>query len=347
MRGCGEDRGLLAGDKRMIEGLLAICTALGGISAVAYFVEKAFANRLSRIWLSSEPTRQSHVGDVTPNQEIHEAGTNITGLADGAAHGSEPAARAFTTSMYRVWTQPLGQTELVKVGWSWPAYLFGVFWALTKRMPVVAGAVALISGVGAYATDAAGFTGDDNLWYVVVASQVLGFLLGAFGNTLRERNLSARGFSLRGITLRVHPVYGPVVAGLSAMRTSRRLRAVIVWALLGLSLGTGAYFLLRSPDDQSLDALVRTQLIRNCDRAILTGTVDPRGSETFAWFEWGETPELGRTTVKQRFREKADFYQHLVNLRENTTYYSKVVVENPYGRTDTSVRAFRTPPCDR
>jgi len=76
----------------------------------------------------------------------------------------------------------------------------------------------------------------------------------------------------------------------------------------------------------------------------MNGQVIPNGSETFAWFEWGETP-LGRATIKQRFTEEKYCYQYLTGLKENTIYYNKLVVENAYGRIDSEVGAFRTPRC--
>lgn len=141
------------------------------------------------------------------------------------------------------------------------------------------------------------------------------------------------------------PLHEHSDAGLRATWTNKRLRAVSGGTLLVVSVTIGAYFLLRPSAIDRMAALAEGGLARHCDKAIITGHVIPHGSETFAWFEWGETPELGRDTIKQRFTEEADYYQHLAPLKENTTYYYKAVVADTYGRTDCEVRAFKTPHC--
>ena len=39
----------------------------------------------------------------------------------------------------------------------------------------------------------------------------------------------------------------------------------------------------------------------------------------------GETPDLGNVTIKQRFTEGTDYYQDLVDLKENTTYFYRAL----------------------
>jgi hypothetical protein len=333
----------------MLEAILAICTVLGGIAALAYFVEKALAKKRLRSRLPPESPFHAH-SDIARraalSQQSDEARANIADLKSGATCGSTLATPTFTTSIYRVWTQSPHLTEFVKVGWSWPAYFFGPVWALTKRMPLPAGAAILVGVAAAYAMNAAKVSEADVLAFSLVVNQFLGLLFGAYGNTLRERHLAARGFLLRHTTLRTHPVYGPLVAGLRALWANKRLRAASAATVLMVSVATGAYFLVRTSDTERLVAEADIQLVGNCDKALITARVIPHGSETFAWFEWGETPELGRMTIKQRFTEEADYYQHLAGLRESTTYYYKAVMMNAYGRTDCRVRAFKTPRCN-
>lgn len=326
----------------MAEAIKEICAVLSGIAALAYLVEKVLEKR--RLRLPPESPFHAHpdmAQRLALNQEIDDTRTNIADLESSTAL----AMPTLTTNVYRVWTQPPHLTEFVKVGWSWPAFLFGAFWALTKRMPLHAGAMFLVGVVEGYAMAAMKLSKVDAQISFFLTSLLLGLLFGAYGNAWREWQLAKRGFLLRDTTLRINPVYGPVVAGLRATWTNKRLRAVCVGAILVVSIATGLYFMLRPSVDDRLAELTKAKLVGHCDRAVITGQVIPHGSETFAWFEWGETPELGRATIKQRFTEKRYCYQYLIGLKENTTYYYKFVVENAYGRIDSEVRAFRTPHC--
>ncbi|MDH2297107.1 DUF2628 domain-containing protein [Cobetia sp. 29-18-1] len=42
---------------------------------------------------------------------------------------------------FRILTHPQHGTRAVKIGWSWPAFFFGMFWALYKRMWLLAGSL--------------------------------------------------------------------------------------------------------------------------------------------------------------------------------------------------------------
>ncbi|MCO7233504.1 MULTISPECIES: DUF2628 domain-containing protein [unclassified Cobetia] len=42
---------------------------------------------------------------------------------------------------FRILTHPQHGTLAVKIGWSWPAFFFGMFWALYKRMWLLAGSL--------------------------------------------------------------------------------------------------------------------------------------------------------------------------------------------------------------
>lgn len=97
---------------------------------------------------------------------------------------------------YKVYTHPTNGVEAVKVGFSWPAFFFSIFWAMFKKMWMVAlilfGA-ALAIAVAQYlifgeATSTASTSVDrvSNLVYAVI--------VGNLGNGLRERNLLSRGY---------------------------------------------------------------------------------------------------------------------------------------------------------
>lgn len=88
---------------------------------------------------------------------------------------------------YKIFTSPLGQTEAVKQGWSWPGFFFCIFWTLAKKMWMTS----VLIVVGGFVWD---FLAD------IFASEVKPFgmafmaLVGAQGNTWRENNLRRRGY---------------------------------------------------------------------------------------------------------------------------------------------------------
>lgn len=95
---------------------------------------------------------------------------------------------------YKIFTSPIGQTEAVKQGWSWPGFFFSLIWTLAKKMWVVSGL--LVGG-----------------WFVwelladAIASEVRPFgllfalLVGAQGNQWRENNLLKRGYECQEETV--------------------------------------------------------------------------------------------------------------------------------------------------
>ncbi|STZ75660.1 DUF2628 domain-containing protein [Bergeriella denitrificans] len=92
--------------------------------------------------------------------------------------------------------------EAVKNGWSWPGFFFSIFWALFKRLWLVALALFLVafaaSFVGAVAAIFfAGSTQEENAVIDAVgnaASLAIAIYTGINGNSLRERNLLKRGY---------------------------------------------------------------------------------------------------------------------------------------------------------
>ena len=106
---------------------------------------------------------------------------------------------------YRFYAHPQGLEhgfDCVKQGFSWPAFIFGVFWLLYCRLWV---AVILYFFYVSVALSLAGLAldrwapqGRDGLmggleWAVVCAAHVL---LGFVGNALRERKLLRQGYTL-------------------------------------------------------------------------------------------------------------------------------------------------------
>lgn len=79
--------------------------------------------------------------------------------------------------------------------------------------------------------------------------------------------------------------------------------------------------------------------------AALTGTVQPNGSPTSAWFDYGTTTALGQQSAIQNIGNSTNavnFYATLTNLQANTTYYFRAAAQNQYGTAYGSVINFFT-----
>jgi hypothetical protein len=80
--------------------------------------------------------------------------------------------------------------------------------------------------------------------------------------------------------------------------------------------------------------------------AQITGYVNPNGSQTSYWFEYGTSQSLGNSTAYQSAGSgsSSSFYSATINgLMENTTYYYRIVAQNAYGKTNGSILSFTTP----
>ena len=77
--------------------------------------------------------------------------------------------------------------------------------------------------------------------------------------------------------------------------------------------------------------------------ATLQGNVDPQGSTTTYWFEYGQTASFGYTTSQVNAGSSANSAsQPISNLLPNTTYYFRVDAQNQYGTTHGSTLSFTT-----
>jgi len=101
---------------------------------------------------------------------------------------------------YRVFLHPSGDAEAIKQGWSWPAALFGFFWAPFKRMWALSigglAATLLLGYVAAMTSNADTAASVMNLVLLVV-----GVVFGVKGNAWREANLIKRGFVPTGMAI--------------------------------------------------------------------------------------------------------------------------------------------------
>lgn len=93
---------------------------------------------------------------------------------------------------YKIFVSPLGQTEAVKQGWSWPGFFFPAIWPLVKKLWGVAIAFYGSSFFVGVLLSTAGAAARDSVFLVFGIS--IQIFLGARGNQLREKNLSARGY---------------------------------------------------------------------------------------------------------------------------------------------------------
>jgi hypothetical protein len=100
---------------------------------------------------------------------------------------------------FNVYKHPTLGIEAVKVGFSWPAFFFGVFWMLVKKLwGLAAGwfAAYIVLSLIETAADQSGEGGGHALIYLnLAAGYFVLWLVPAFkGNKWREENLSKRGF---------------------------------------------------------------------------------------------------------------------------------------------------------
>jgi hypothetical protein len=100
---------------------------------------------------------------------------------------------------YNVYIHPTLGREAVKVGFSWPAFFFGIFWMLFKKLWGVAGKwfiSYIVLSVLEKVTDQSKETVEQALVYLILSVCYFAlWLIPAFkGNKWREGNLSKRGY---------------------------------------------------------------------------------------------------------------------------------------------------------
>lgn len=79
--------------------------------------------------------------------------------------------------------------------------------------------------------------------------------------------------------------------------------------------------------------------------AVVTGTVNPKGSITAYWYEYGTTANYGQSTGKQSVGSGNVAIQtpgYITGLTKNTTYYFRLVAENQFGRVNGAQNTVRT-----
>ena len=104
--------------------------------------------------------------------------------------------------VYKIFKDSIGQYEAVKQGWSWPAFFFEGIWACVKKMWGL-GIVLIILNlftlfpIPISVTDTGEMEISGNAGFLIIlkfVALIIKFLLGAYGNKLREKNLISRGY---------------------------------------------------------------------------------------------------------------------------------------------------------
>lgn len=88
---------------------------------------------------------------------------------------------------------------------------------------------------------------------------------------------------------------------------------------------------------------------KTLNSAVLDATIEPNGSYTSAWFEYGTSEGLGNTIGTKGISsndEKADFNYALTGLSANTIYYFRAVAQNDSGTTRGNIYIFITGPAE-
>lgn len=89
---------------------------------------------------------------------------------------------------YKIFKHPQNQIEAVKQGWSWPAFFFASYWALSKKMwGLGIGSLVAYLVVGFIVDAIAGK-------FVASFPIVVAYWFASSGNKWREKNLSSRGY---------------------------------------------------------------------------------------------------------------------------------------------------------
>lgn len=92
-------------------------------------------------------------------------------------------------------------------------------------------------------------------------------------------------------------------------------------------------------------AITSTTVLTSDNTAVVVGTINPKGSFSSYWYEYGVTPNLGDKTENQTVGSGFVSIQapgYITNLTKNTTYYFKLVAENQYGRVSGNQYTFKT-----
>lgn len=120
---------------------------------------------------------------------------------------------------------------------------------------------------------------------------------------------------------------------------------------IALFLGVGLLSLIIFPFSNSNSSFAQSacpaNTIPSYTSAQLVGQINDTGGDSriTAWFEWGETQNLGRSTSKQTLNVNTTPYRfctNIVNLTPCATYYYRAVAQNSGGTSYGDIMSFTT-----
>ncbi len=97
---------------------------------------------------------------------------------------------------FKVFKQPAGEVQAIKQGWCWPAFFFGLIWALVSKMWGLGVGLLVAFLILGFTLGLAG-AGDGADALINLASIGISIAFGVNGNAWREKNLLSRGFELK------------------------------------------------------------------------------------------------------------------------------------------------------
>lgn len=100
---------------------------------------------------------------------------------------------------YKIYSNPQGTLEAVKVGWSWPGFFFSGIWALVKKMWFLGSALIIIFLVlESFVPFSLSPTMSGMEIFINISSLIVSIVFGIKGNEWRETNLQTRGYEFKG-----------------------------------------------------------------------------------------------------------------------------------------------------
>ena len=97
---------------------------------------------------------------------------------------------------FKVFVHPIGEVQIIKQGWCWPAFFFGFFWAIFVKMWAVGFGILIALFVFILAFDLPGAADGENI-LINIISIAITMAFGFNGNSWRTKNLHSRGFELK------------------------------------------------------------------------------------------------------------------------------------------------------
>ena len=105
---------------------------------------------------------------------------------------------------YKIYVNPQGDYEAVKIGWSWPAFFFSWIWAMIKKMWGIGVGVLVGLLVFGFVIGASG-AGEGGRALIDIVGIIVSIVFGVNGNKWRENNLSTRGYEFKETVTAANP----------------------------------------------------------------------------------------------------------------------------------------------